>query len=80
VIEVVAVVIIVSFAKHVGSAVRRLGRQLRHTSFAVIRHTARLLLSASLPAGAVMLELHRDGSVWVIAKAPSSPGVTRSRA
>jgi hypothetical protein len=63
VIEIAAVVIIFSFAKHVGPAVRRLGRQLCHAGVAVIRHTTRLILGASLPAGAVILELHRDGSV-----------------
>lgn len=75
VIEGAAVVIIFSFARHVGPAVCRLGRQLRHASGAVLRHITRLILGASLPAGAVMLELHRDGSVWLIAKAPSCPDV-----
>lgn len=80
VIEIAAAVVIFISAKYVGTAARRLGRQLRHVSVAVMRHTTRLILGASLPAGAVMLELHRDGSVWLIAKAPSSPDVARSQA
>lgn len=77
-IEIAAVVVIFIFAKSVGPAARRLGRQLHRAGVAVIRNTSRLILGASLPSGAVMLELHRDGSVWFIAKAPSSPDVARS--
>jgi hypothetical protein len=79
VIEIAAVVIFI-FGKSVAPAAHRLGRQLHHASVAVIRNISRLILVGSLPSGAVMLELHRDGSVWFIAKAPSSPDVARSPA
>ncbi len=79
-IEITAVVVIFISAKRVGVAAGALGRRLRHASIAVLRHATRLILGASLPTGAVMLELHRDGSVWLIAKAPGIPDVARSPA
>jgi hypothetical protein len=80
VIEIVGVVVIFIFAKSVGPAARRLWRQFHHAGVSVIRNTSRIILGSSLPSGAVVLELHRDGSVWLIAKAPGVPDVARNPA
>lgn len=79
-IEIKIKIVLVFFAltKRLATAARRLGRWLHRVGVAVLRHITRLILGASLPAGAMILELHRDGSVWLVAKAPSSPDVTRS--
>lgn len=79
-IEVAVAVVTFVFAKSVGPAARRLWRQCHHASVALIRNASRMIFGASLPSGAVMLELHRDGSVWLIAKAPDVPEAARNPA
>jgi len=80
VIEIAAMVVTFVFAKSVGPPARLLWRRLHQASVAVLRNTSRMILGASLPSGAVILELHRDGSVWLIAKAPGVPDVARNPA
>lgn len=79
-IEIAAVVVTFVFAKSVGPPARRLWRRFHQASVAVLRNASRMILVASLPSGAVMLELHRDGGVWLIAKAPGVPDVARNPA